>query len=101
MTRQGLRDLLFEIADRLETTPEFPLYDEEDMTENRVMYKLIHDSVFSHVFFVVEREFRRRFQTVGNLKQQIPQSLSGQRADWKNRIIICKVLKDATRMKIM
>ena len=40
VTRQGLRDLLFEIADRLETTPEFPLYDEEDMAENRVMYKL-------------------------------------------------------------
>ncbi|MEC0493138.1 GTPase ObgE [Bacillus glycinifermentans] len=40
VTRQGLRDLLFEIANRLETTTEFPLYDEEELTENRVMYKL-------------------------------------------------------------
>ncbi|MGN9864395.1 GTPase ObgE [Bacillus swezeyi] len=40
VTKQGLRDLLFEIANRLQTTPEFPLYDEEELTENRVMYKL-------------------------------------------------------------
>ncbi|NPC93536.1 GTPase ObgE [Bacillus sp. WMMC1349] len=40
ITKQGLRDLLFEIANRLETTPEFPLYDEEELAENRVMYKL-------------------------------------------------------------
>ncbi|MDA7027616.1 GTPase ObgE [Bacillus sp. CLL-7-23] len=40
ITKQGLRDLLFEIANRLETTPEFLLYDEEELAENRVMYKL-------------------------------------------------------------
>ncbi|ALC81843.1 MULTISPECIES: GTPase ObgE [Bacillus] len=40
LTRQGLRELLFEIANQLETTPEFPLYDEEELTENRVLYKM-------------------------------------------------------------
>ncbi|MGG0050480.1 GTPase ObgE [Bacillus atrophaeus] len=40
VTRSGLRDLLFEIANQLETTPEFPLYNEEELAENRVMYTM-------------------------------------------------------------
>lgn len=40
LTRQGLRELLFEIANQLESTPEFPLYDEKELTENRVLYKM-------------------------------------------------------------
>jgi len=41
ITRQGLRELLFEIADQIENTPEFPLHEiiDEDDTVNRVMYK--------------------------------------------------------------
>ncbi|WP_409297464.1 GTPase ObgE [Peribacillus sp. SCS-26] len=43
ITREGIRDLLFEVADRLETTPEFPLQHEDEVEEegavNRVMYK--------------------------------------------------------------
>jgi len=41
ITRKGLRELLFEIANQLENTPEFPLHEvvEEDETINRVMYK--------------------------------------------------------------
>ncbi|PLR75238.1 GTPase ObgE [Bacillus sp. V3-13] len=41
ITRQGLRDLLFAIADKLEETPEFPLLEEEeaDKDVHRVMYK--------------------------------------------------------------
>lgn len=40
ITRKGLRDLLFAIADLLETTPEFPLYEEEDkLSTHRVVYK--------------------------------------------------------------
>lgn len=38
VTRQGLRDLLFKIADLLETTPEFPLEDQED-EETHILYK--------------------------------------------------------------
>ncbi|MFS0654694.1 GTPase ObgE [Bacillus sp. 179-C3.3 HS] len=38
ITREGLRELLFEIANQLEHTPEFPLYNEEELSENRVMY---------------------------------------------------------------
>ncbi|MBP0723877.1 GTPase ObgE [Bacillus sp. RG28] len=39
ITRQGLRDLLFAIADLVETTPEFPLHDEEEDKPLRVVYK--------------------------------------------------------------
>jgi GTPase len=41
ITREGLRDLLFAIADKLETTPEFPLIqeEEEDTGVHRVLYK--------------------------------------------------------------
>ena len=38
VTRQGIQEVLFEIADKLETTPEFPL-DEEKEEETRVMYR--------------------------------------------------------------
>ncbi len=40
VTRQGLRELLFAIADLLETTPEFPLYPQEEEAIHRVVYKL-------------------------------------------------------------
>ncbi|MFY4774736.1 GTPase ObgE [Metabacillus sp. RGM 3146] len=40
ITREGVRDLLFEIANTVEQTPEFPLYEEEeDTSSHRVMYK--------------------------------------------------------------
>lgn len=41
LTREGIRDLLFAIADKLEETPEFPLIHEEDEDKgvNRVLYK--------------------------------------------------------------
>jgi GTP-binding protein len=42
VTRQGLRDLLFAVADLLETTPEFPLHEVEDEPA-RVMYKFEKD----------------------------------------------------------
>jgi GTP-binding protein len=40
ITRQGLRDLLFAIADLLETTPEFPLHETEEPAVQRVVYRL-------------------------------------------------------------
>jgi GTPase len=39
VTRQGLREVLYTTADLLETTPEFPLMDEETEEEQRVLYK--------------------------------------------------------------
>ncbi|WP_129688074.1 GTPase ObgE [Gottfriedia acidiceleris] len=39
VTRQGLRELLFTVADLVETTPEFPLHDEEEDKPLRVLYK--------------------------------------------------------------
>jgi len=39
-TREGIRELLFAIADKLEETPEFPLHDaEEKQGVHRVVYK--------------------------------------------------------------
>ncbi len=38
-TQQGLRELLFAVADKIETTPEFPLHEEEDTSVHRVIYK--------------------------------------------------------------
>lgn len=41
ITKQGVRELLFEIADKLEDTPEFPLLEEVELDEgvHRVLYK--------------------------------------------------------------
>ncbi|PLR93729.1 GTPase ObgE [Bacillus sp. T33-2] len=41
VTREGLRDLLFAVADLLEHTPEFPLFEEEEEETgvNRVVYR--------------------------------------------------------------
>lgn len=40
ITRHGLRELLFAIADKIEETPEFPLHEEEEETGvHRVLYK--------------------------------------------------------------
>ncbi len=39
ITRQGLKDLLYVIADKLEETPEFPLTQEEETGVHHVMYK--------------------------------------------------------------
>ncbi|MCA1031905.1 GTPase ObgE [Bacillus timonensis] len=39
ITKQGLRELLFEIANLLEDTPEFPLTAEEEPATHRVVYK--------------------------------------------------------------
>lgn len=39
VTRKGLRDLLFAVADKLEDTPEFPLEQEEETGVHRVLYK--------------------------------------------------------------
>ena len=40
ITRKGLRELLFSIADKIEQTPEFPLdHEEEDTGVHRVLYK--------------------------------------------------------------
>ncbi|MGG5254909.1 GTPase ObgE [Neobacillus sp. SM06] len=39
VTKKGLRDLLFAIADKLEETPEFPLEHQEESGVHRVVYK--------------------------------------------------------------
>ncbi|URM33960.1 GTPase ObgE [Cytobacillus firmus] len=54
ITRQGLRDLLFTVADKVEETPEFPLSheEEEDTGVHRVLYK--HEA--EQTEFVITRD---------------------------------------------
>ncbi|WP_370223413.1 GTPase ObgE [Cytobacillus sp.] len=54
LTRKGLRDLLFAVADKLEETPEFPLSheEEEDTGVHRVLYK--HEA--EQTEFVITRD---------------------------------------------
>lgn len=40
ITKEGVRDLLFEVADLIESTPEFPLADEREAEEEHVIYRL-------------------------------------------------------------
>lgn len=54
LTRQGFRDLLFAVADKVEETPEFPLSheEEEDTGVHRVLYK--HEA--EQTEFVITRD---------------------------------------------
>ena len=47
-TRQGIDQLLYKTADLLETTPQFPLYDEEEV-EQSVMYKFAPEEAKFHI----------------------------------------------------
>ncbi|MEH7388587.1 Obg family GTPase CgtA, partial [Bacillus sp. JJ1521] len=67
ITRQGLRDLLFTIADLLETTPEFPLEVEEDTSTHRVMYR--HEK--EEVDFVISRESDGSFVISGERVEKL------------------------------
>lgn len=63
LTRSGLRDLLFAIADKVEETPEFPLeHEEEDLSVNRVMYR--HDKQAAE--FVITRGPDGAFELTGS-----------------------------------
>ena len=45
VTRQGVRDLLFEVANLIETTPEFPIHEVADESDTSVMYKFDTEGV--------------------------------------------------------
>ncbi|MGG1677565.1 GTPase ObgE [Neobacillus sp. NRS-1170] len=50
ITRKGLRELLFAVADKIEETPEFPLeHEEEDTGVHRVLYKHEKDPDAFHI----------------------------------------------------
>ncbi|MFS0861709.1 GTPase ObgE [Fredinandcohnia sp. 179-A 10B2 NHS] len=67
ITRQGLRDLLFTIADLLETTPEFPLEVEEEASTHRVMYR--HEK--EEKDFVITRESDGSFVISGERVEKL------------------------------
>ncbi|MGD6816702.1 GTPase ObgE [Metabacillus sp. 84] len=61
-TRDGIRDLLFTIADTLEDTPEFPLHEEEeDPGVHRVVYTLEEEEIP----FVITRDSAGVFDVTG------------------------------------
>jgi GTP-binding protein len=69
VTRQGLRDLLFSIADLLEVTPEFPLFEEKVETDdvNRVVYR--HEK--QEAEFVITRDPDGTFVVSGDKVEKL------------------------------
>ncbi|KAB2338701.1 GTPase ObgE [Cytobacillus depressus] len=67
ITRQGLRDLLFVIADKIEETPEFPLHEEEDTGVHRVLYK--HEA--DQTEFVITRDSAGTFILSGDAVEKL------------------------------
>lgn len=68
VTRQGLRDLLFAIADKVEETPEFPLVHEEETADvNRVLYK--HEA--DQKEFVITRDPDGSFVVSGDAVEKL------------------------------
>ncbi|OAH56133.1 MULTISPECIES: GTPase ObgE [Bacillaceae] len=63
LTQNGLRDLLFAIADKVDETPEFPLdYEEEDLSVNRVVYR--HEK--QEAEFIITRGLDGAFELTGS-----------------------------------
>ncbi|KOP83590.1 GTPase ObgE [Cytobacillus solani] len=68
VTRQGLRDLLFAIANKIEETPEFPLIQEEEETGvHRVLYK--HEA--EQTEFVITRDSAGDFIVSGDAIEKL------------------------------
>jgi GTP-binding protein len=67
VTRQGLRDLLFAVADKIEETPEFPLAHEEETDVNRVLYK--HEA--DQKEFVITRDPDGSFVVSGDAVERL------------------------------
>ncbi|SFB16049.1 MULTISPECIES: GTPase ObgE [unclassified Bacillus (in: firmicutes)] len=70
VTRTGLRELLFAVADKIEETPEFPLLADEEETDtevNRVLYK--HEADADH--FVITREPNGTFVVTGDKLEKL------------------------------
>ncbi|MBP2240571.1 GTP-binding protein [Cytobacillus eiseniae] len=68
ITRQGLRDLLFAIANKIEETPEFPLIEEEEETGvHRVLYK--HEA--EQTEFVITRDSAGDFIVSGDAIEKL------------------------------
>lgn len=68
LTKTGLRELLFTIADELETAGEFPLHEplEEDETVHRVVYKYEEESPF-----IITRESDGSFVLSGDRVERL------------------------------
>jgi GTPase len=67
VTRTGLRDLLFAVADKIEETPEFPLMEEEEeLGTHRVLYK--HETENE---FVITRESNGSFVVTGSKLEKL------------------------------
>ncbi|MBS2969864.1 GTPase ObgE [Metabacillus sp. KIGAM252] len=67
-TRDGIRDLLFNIADTLENTPEFPLHkEEEDPGVHRVVYTLEEEETP----FIITRDSAGIFDVTGEKVERL------------------------------
>ncbi len=68
VTREGLRELLYAVADKIEETPEFPLEHDEDQTGiHRVLYK--HETEKEE--FMISRESDGTFVVTGEKLEKL------------------------------
>ncbi|WP_110111477.1 GTPase ObgE [Bacillus sp. CGMCC 1.16541] len=67
VTRQGLRDLLFTVANLVDATPEFPMHEEEDLSTHRVLYK--HEKEVDE--FLITRESDGAFVVSGEKVEKL------------------------------
>lgn len=63
ITRQGVRELLYHIADKLEETPEFPIHEE---TVDRGIHRVVYKHETSSEKFVITRDSDGSFILSGN-----------------------------------
>lgn len=77
VTKKGLRELLFAIADKLEETPEFPLIEEEETAVHRVVYK--HEAKPKE--FTITREPDGSFVVSGEKVEKLFKMTNFQRED--------------------
>lgn len=69
ITRQGLRDLLFAVADKIEQTPEFPLHEEE--LENTGIHRVLYKHESEQTEFVITRDPDGSFVVSGHAVERL------------------------------
>jgi len=69
ITRQGLRELLFAIADKIEQTPEFPLHEEE--LESAGIHRVLYKHEAEQTEFVITRDPDGSFVVSGSAVERL------------------------------
>lgn len=71
VTKKGLRDLLFAIADKLEETPEFPMQHEDEEEEETGVHRVMYKHEPSPESFTITREPNGHFVVSGEKVEKL------------------------------